>query len=123
MVYTARWLMLLYMLPIQIRGIYAEHKPLAREKGLLNYLKLSNFIHRSTDGPHNPYLKLYDRKRIIEDFQDFDVIRTFKLWIHAPPLPVHVLPGGSLLGWHLWAELRPKLSRQTYRSMNLEAPV
>jgi hypothetical protein len=27
--------------------------------------------------------------------------------MHAPPLPVHGLPGGSVMGWHLWAHLSP----------------
>ncbi len=105
-------LALLFLLPIPARGIYAEHKRLAREKGLWNYLKLSNFISRSTDGPHNPYSKVYDRRGIVENFSDFDVVRTFKLWMHAPPLPVHRLPGQGLLGWHLWAELKPKIEKR-----------
>jgi len=102
-------LVTLYFLPIPVGGIYAEHKRLARENGIWNYLKLSNFVNRSTDGPHNPYSKVYRKKAIVEDFPDFDIVRTFKRWMHAPPLPVHGMPGESLLGWHLWAELRPKL--------------
>jgi SAM-dependent methyltransferase len=89
------------------RGIYGEHKKLAREIGLRNYLRIENFIHRSTDGPHNPYSKVYDRNAIEEDFPAFEIFRTFKLFMHAPPLPVHGLPGESWLGWHLWAELQP----------------
>jgi ubiquinone/menaquinone biosynthesis C-methylase UbiE len=105
-------LVLVYVLPIPLHGIYAEHKRLARENGLLNYLKLSNFLSRSTDGPHNPYSKVYDTKEIMKDFPDFEIVRTFKRWMHAPPLPVHALPGESLLGWHLWAELKPKVQSQ-----------
>lgn len=101
-------LMMLYVLPFSPPGIYGEHKRLARGNGLWNYLKLSNFTSRSTDGPHNPYSKVYDSRTIIKDFPDFDIIRTFKLWMHAPPLPVHRMLGESLLGWHLWAELKPK---------------
>jgi ubiquinone/menaquinone biosynthesis C-methylase UbiE len=100
-------LALLYMLPVQGSGIYAEHKRLARQEGLRQYLKMENFIHRSTDGPRNPYSKVYDKYSIVEDFPEFEVLRMFKLWMHAPPLPVHGLPGEQFLGWHLWVELKP----------------
>ena len=33
--------------------------------------------------------------------------RTYKRFMHAPPLPVHGLPGGNVMGWHLWAHLSP----------------
>jgi len=99
----------IYFLPIPVWGIVAEHKKLARNAGLREYLKIENFIHKSTDGPNNPYSKVYDQKTIEEDFPDFKVMRTFKRWMHAPPLPVHGLPGESLLGWHLWAELAPRI--------------
>jgi ubiquinone/menaquinone biosynthesis C-methylase UbiE len=98
----------LYVLPIPLTGIYASHKQRAREMGLWRYLKLSNFIHHSTDGPENPYSKVYNRRAILADFPDFEIVRTFKLYMHAPPLPVHGLPGAGWLGWHLWAELRPR---------------
>src|SRR5579862_8134098 len=100
---------LLYILPLKGTGIYAEHKKLARQTGLFEYLKLDNFIHRSTDGPTNPFSKLYDYRSLQKDFSEFKIIKTFKLWMHAPPLPVHGLPGERILGWHLWAELAPKL--------------
>ena len=102
-------LMLVYCLPIPLKGIYAEHKALARKAGLFEYLKIQNFIHQSTDGPGNPYAKVYDRGLITKDFPDFELVRTFKRHMHAPPLPVHGLPGGGLLGWHLWAELKPRM--------------
>lgn len=100
-------LALICLLSIPVTGIYAEHKELARRVGLRKYLRMENFIHRSTDGPQNPYSKVYDRKSIINDFPDFKLKRVFKFWMHAPPLPVHWLPGERLLGWHLWAQLEP----------------
>jgi SAM-dependent methyltransferase len=103
-------LILIYALPVPVSGIYAEHKRLAKEVGLLRYLKLSNFIHRSTDGPHNPYSKVYDGQQIRRDFSNFEIAQIFKLWMHAPPLSLDWLPGGSVFGWHLWAELKPKRS-------------
>lgn len=104
-------LAMICLLPIPVKGIYAQHKELAKQTGLLNYLKMSNFIHRSTDGPYNPYSKVYDRRSLAQDFSEFEIVRCFKLWMHAPPLPVHGLPGESMLGWHLWAELRPRVRR------------
>jgi SAM-dependent methyltransferase len=101
-------LILIYALPFHFSGVYREHKQRAREVGLWNYLKMENFIHRSTDGPQNPFSKVYDRKTILEDFQDFEITRLFKLWMHAPPLPVDNWTAGRWLGWHLWAELKPR---------------
>jgi hypothetical protein len=50
---------------------------------------------------------VWDRKRIAREFASFRVTRTYKRFMHAPPLPVHGLPGGSVMGWHLWAHLSP----------------
>jgi len=43
--------------------------------------------------PANPYALVYDRRRIERDFPSFRVTRTYKRFMHAPPLPVHRLPG------------------------------
>ena len=56
--------------------------------------------------PGNPYALVYDRRRIERDFPSFRVTRTYKRFMHAPPLPVHRLPGQSL-AWHQWAHLVP----------------
>ena len=103
-------LAMLYFLPVKLSGIYAAHKNNAKASGLWNYLSMENFIHRSTDGPDNPYAKVYDLKTLREDFPDFEIVRTFKRYMHAPPLPLHGMPGESIFGWHLWAELRPRSS-------------
>lgn len=84
------------------------HLANARDRGLLRYLRLREFTHRNTDGPENPYALVYDRARIARDFPSFEVTRTYKRFMHAPPLPVHALPGQSVLGWHLWAHLTPR---------------
>jgi len=88
------------------QGVLAGHLRNARSSGLLRYLRLGNFTHHNTDGPANPYALVYDRGRIERDFPSFQVTRTYKRFMHAPPLPVHQLPGQSLVGWHLWAHLR-----------------
>jgi SAM-dependent methyltransferase len=88
-------------------GMLGGHLANARKMGLLRYLRLNEFTHHNTDGPDNPYALVYDRKRIERDFPSFRVTRTYKRFMHAPPLPVHGLPGQGLLGWHLWAHLEP----------------
>jgi SAM-dependent methyltransferase len=88
-------------------GIHAQHLQQAREVGLLRYLRLSRFIHANTDGPQNPFSRVYDLQRVRRDFPSFRVIKAYKRFMHAPPLPVRLLPLGGLLGWHLWVHLRP----------------
>jgi len=88
-------------------GMLAGHLENARKAGLFHYLRLHEFVHHNTDGPANPYALVYDRARIERDFPQFRVTRAYKRFMHAPPLPVRGLPGGSVLGWHLWVHLRP----------------
>jgi SAM-dependent methyltransferase len=100
-------------------GMLASHLGNAKAMGLFHYLRLEQFTHHNTDGPANPYAMVYDRRRIEQDFPAFRVTRTYKRFMHAPPLPVHRLPGETLMGWHLWAHLRPALTpdrNQAYRS-------
>ena len=86
-------------------GMLAAHLANARDKGLARYLRLDEFVHRNTDGPANPYALVYDRRRIERDFPSFRITRTYRRFMHAPPLPVHWLPGETFVGWHLWAHL------------------
>lgn len=88
-------------------GMLGGHLTNARKLGLRRYLRLNEFTHHNTDGPANPYALVYDRRRIERDFPSFQVTRSYKRFMHAPPLPVHGLPGESLMGWHLWAHLEP----------------
>jgi SAM-dependent methyltransferase len=90
------------------RGTLAAHLANARDQGLARYLRLEDFVHRNTDGPANPYALVYDRRSIERDFPSFRVTRIYKRFMHAPPLPVHRLPGQTLMGWHLWAHLEPQ---------------
>jgi ubiquinone/menaquinone biosynthesis C-methylase UbiE len=88
-------------------GIYAQHLQNARRQGLRSYLRMSNFIHHNTDGPLNPYSKVYDRARVCDDFPLFRVEHMFKRFMHAPPLPVSFIPLERQLGWHLWVHMAP----------------
>jgi hypothetical protein len=85
-----------------------QHLENVKEYGLFNYLKMSNFIHRNTDGPLNPYSKVYDLALVKKDFPLFSIIKSHKEFLHAPPLPVSNLPGSRWLGWHLWVHLTPQ---------------
>lgn len=109
-IFVARRLGLIgmYSLGVNAGGIYADHLANARKIGLFEYLKMSNFIHVSTDGPHNPYSKVYGRREIEVDFSAFEIIGTHKEFMHAPPLPVPPLPLAKILGWHLWVTLKPR---------------
>jgi len=88
-------------------GTLAGHLNNAQKLGLFRYLQLREFTHHNTDGPANPYALVYDRSRIEKDFPSFRLTRSYKRFMHAPPLPVHQLPGEKLIGWHLWAHLEP----------------
>jgi ubiquinone/menaquinone biosynthesis C-methylase UbiE len=92
--------------------ILQQHLVNAEADGVRNYLKLDNFTHRNTDGPLNPYARVYSRKEVVEEFSEFELTQSYSRYMHAPPLPVHGLPGARWLGWHLWLHLRarPKLT-------------
>lgn len=92
-------------LGVGAEGVYAAHLESARRIGLRRYLRLGNFLSRSTDGPLNPYTKVYDRAKLQRGVPDFEIERLHKEFMHAPPLPVHRLPGAHVCGWHLWAHL------------------
>ena len=92
----------------QASGIYAVHLAKARQQGLIEYLRMKNFIHHNTDGPDNPYSKVYTTAEVRRDFPDFRIVRVHKEFMHAPPLPVHGWPGSGLFGWHLWVHMVPR---------------
>jgi SAM-dependent methyltransferase len=93
--------------PGPVGGVLTAHLDNAKKMGLFRYLRLDEFVHHNTDGPTNPYALVYDRRRVERDFPSFRVTRAYKRFMHAPPLPVHGLPGETLVGWHLWVHLSP----------------
>ena len=84
----------------------AQHIKNTTEVGLFEYLKMKNFIHRNTDGPLNPYSKVYTLAEVKRDFPGFKITKSYKAFMHSPPLPVHGFPGGKIMGWHLWVQMR-----------------
>lgn len=90
-------------------GIAGQYLEAARAEGVSRYLRMDRFIHKVTDGPGNPYSKVYDLPTVARDFPQFQVVRAYKQFMYAPPLPVRWLrfPLERLLGWHLWVHMRP----------------
>jgi SAM-dependent methyltransferase len=101
-------LITMYALNLKPGGVYGDHVANARKMGLSRYLAMNNFIHVSTDGPFNPYSKVYGLSEIEEDFADFEIVEIHKEFMHAPPLPVGWLPLAGVLGWHLWVTMKKK---------------
>ncbi|MDD5542178.1 MAG: class I SAM-dependent methyltransferase [Acidobacteriia bacterium] len=100
-------LMALFLTHYNPGGIFGQHLANAREMGLWHYLEMKNFIHKNTDGPLNPYSRVYGLREVRRDFPNFEIVRCHKHFMHAPPLPVGWLPLEGLLGWHLWVHMKP----------------
>ncbi|MEO6655376.1 MAG: hypothetical protein ABIO36_04775, partial [Pyrinomonadaceae bacterium] len=100
----------IYVFGIQPGGIYNHHLNNARKVGIWNYLEMKNFINVSTDGPFNPYSKVYGIEEVNKDFPDFEVVSSDKHFMHAPPLPIKWLPLDRILGWHLWVTMKLRKS-------------
>lgn len=97
-----------YFAKPKTNGLVGQHIRNAKKTGLLDYLKMKNFIHRNTDGAQNPYSKVYDLRDVASDFKDFTIVKSYQRFMHAPPLPVGFLPLEKKLGWHLWVHLKPR---------------
>ena len=75
--------------------------------GVWRYLRMRTFTHHNTDGAANPYTKMYDLRRIRQDFPEFRVTRAYKrLMPPAPWLSGARPPLERLMGWYLWVHLR-----------------
>jgi SAM-dependent methyltransferase len=89
-------------------GMLRRHLENAERLGLRRYLQLDTFTHYNTDGPDNPFARVYSTLEVERDFADFELETSYQRYMHAPPLPVHRMPGGHRLGWHLWVHLRAR---------------
>ncbi len=98
----------LYSFGIKAGGIYGDHLDNARKAGIWNYLSMKNFINVSTDGPFNPYSKVYGLNEVREDFPDFEIVKCERHFMHAPPLKLKWLLLAGVLGWHLWVWMKPR---------------
>jgi SAM-dependent methyltransferase len=72
--------------------ILRQHLENAEREGLARYLQLDAFTHRNTDGPLNPYERVYSPQELAAEFPDFELIEAFNQYMHVPPLPVRKLP-------------------------------
>lgn len=100
-------LMLIYMTGLKPKSIIGQHLDNAHKMGLFKYLCMENFIHRNTDGPLNPYIKVHSLKDVKNDFPDFQIMKAYKRFMWAPPIPVSWLPFAHIMGWHLWVHMTP----------------
>lgn len=96
--------------------VLRQHLANAERDGLRRYLTLENFTHRNTDGPLNPYARVYSPREVAREFPAFEVVEAYKRYMHAPPLPVRRLPAERRLGWHLWVHLRARLQASDERA-------
>lgn len=97
----------------QMDGMLGRHLANARSMGILRYLDMKNFIHKNTDASLNPYSKVYDLQTVKRDFPDLRIVRSYKRFMDAPPLPVRRLTLEKVLGWHLWVHMEPVVEIRT----------
>ena len=97
--------------------LLGQHLTNAEDVGLGRYLELDTFVHHNTDGPLNPFARVYDLAAVKRDFPSFEVVDSYQRYMHAPPLPVHKLPGAGRWGWHLWVHMRARDSQRA-RQLN-----
>lgn len=94
---------------VQRSSMLEQHLQNAERTGLRRYLALEEFTHRSTDGPLNPFARVYTPREVTRDFPDFQLMSWTQRYLHAPPLPVQRLRFLERhLGWHLWVWLRAR---------------
>lgn len=86
-----------------------KHLDNARELGILRYLSTPAFLSKNTDGPDNPYSRVYSKKGVIEAFAGFRFYRFEQAFLnerHLPFLKIFPKPWrkalAGTLGWHLW---------------------
>lgn len=92
--------------------VIVGHLSNIKKYGLLNYLKIRNFIHHNTDGPSNPFSRVYTIARVSKDFPQFMLEKSSVHFINTRHFPgISFLPKAlykfleSRYGWHLWATL------------------
>jgi SAM-dependent methyltransferase len=102
-------LAILFLVRPKAGGMIGGHIANVNRIGLREYLRMPKFIHANTDGPLNPYSKVYDLAAVKQDFPAFTVENSYQDYMHAPPLPVFWLkPLARVFGWHLWVHLNPR---------------
>jgi ubiquinone/menaquinone biosynthesis C-methylase UbiE len=100
------------ILKLDSQSVLAKHISNARKKGVFSYLKMSNFIHSNTDGPDNPYSKVYTVDDMQKAFTCFKLNEYRCHFINERHFPfLKYVPRqlkqslASRFGWHLWGFL------------------
>ena len=94
------------------KAMLDAHVRNAAAVGLTRYLRMDEFVHHNTDGPDNPFSRVYDVPGLRRDFPDFEITRVEKHFMHAPSPPRAPLPRR---GRGRLAPLGPHAARVTLR--------
>lgn len=91
------------------RGVLKGHLDNVDRHGLLKYLSSRNFLSRNTDGPDNPYSRVYTEENVKEVFSRFEFNSFNQYFLNERQMPfLRVLPmymkktTEKRFGWHLW---------------------
>ena len=97
--------------------ILKKHLRNAHKLGILSYLKIKNFIHANTDGPENPYSKVYTLKEVKKNMNEFTYVKSQIHFLNKRHIPTSSLWPKYILdkierkwGWHLWVYMKNKRS-------------
>ena len=92
--------------------ILIGHLENAEKFGLFPYLINPLFMMKNTDGPGNPYSKVYDVPTVEADFKEFTIVESRAHFLNERHLPLlKFLPRpirnhmAEKYGWHLWVTL------------------
>lgn len=94
-------------------SVIAGHLGNAKSIGLFKYLDMNTFVHHNTDGPSNPYARVYTIKAVQKDFPEFCLDKSKVHFINQRHFPgIKILPKSLYdfferrFGWHLWAYMK-----------------
>lgn len=97
----------------QNNRVLGGHLRNVKQFGLLPYLKNPLFMTRNTDGPENPYSKVYDLTDVAADFPNFQIVESRVHFLNERHLPIlRLFPKRlktaleSKYGWHLWVVMK-----------------
>jgi len=89
--------------------LFRRHIRNTKKAGLFKYLAKGNFLSKNTDGPDNPYSKVYSRHDVMKIFSNLQFYSFEQYLLHEKHLPILKLLPLSLrtslakkIGWHLW---------------------
>jgi len=91
------------------RRVFRKHISNASAIGLRRYLSKDTFLSRNTDGPDNPYSRVYSRSEVAAVFNAFSFFRFDQYFLNERQLIIFKIvpeflkrPLAKIFGWHLW---------------------